>query len=82
MVHLCIEKVFSKQKTNEEGRKIHVSRRFFVIFHRWNVPPVSRNGSMKGRECVSTLLTHECDLTYYWEEAEKLKHEERGKEMG
>ncbi len=29
MVHLCIEKVFSKHKTNEEGRKIHLSRRFF-----------------------------------------------------
>src|SRR6266566_8300674 len=29
VVHLCIEKVFSKHKTNEEGRKIHLSRRFF-----------------------------------------------------
>jgi len=29
VVHLCLEKVFSKHKTNEEGRKIHLSRRFF-----------------------------------------------------
>src|SRR5262249_25657462 len=43
VVDLCIEKVFPKHKTGEEGRKIHLSKRFFVNFRRWRAPSVGRS---------------------------------------